>query len=231
MSDDLDILVEEMQEGVPEEDIIQMGDEGWNELVLSKLRDNEHFDRKPRADGLVRLTREFYGGLSMSIDVHSCSPTYACVTVMIEIPDGSLFAGTAECSSDNTKHPFYHYPAATAETRALGRAAKRALGLVGINTAEEIGETPAKPSNDENRNEGLINSSQIRFIDRQSKKNNVNVREIVQHILADDVNNINEISYEEALKVNELLNDLRENDDLKKQFGEYDPDWKDTFFE
>ena len=230
----LDMVVSEKDEEPEKEpDRPNIGDEGWNEFILCQLRGNEKADKggiRPKADGLIRILRQETGGrLMMTSNVISCTQDYACVTVTLSLPNGEVFSGTAECSSQNTKHPFYNYPSATAETRAMGRAAKRALGLVGITTAEEIGDTPPAPSNDENRTEGGINQSQIRFIDRQCKKYNIDVELVVQHILPNDVNAINDLSHAEALEVNKLLNDVREDDDLKAQFGEYDSDWKNSF--
>ena len=210
-----------------------MGDEGWTDHVLGMLRTNECVKKDgriyPKADGLVRLLYSIYGHENVTFErpeVHASEPIFASVTVLIAIRGQGTNIGSAECSYENTKRPFCTFPLATAETRAIGRAAKRALRLVSVLTAEEIGNLP---TNSDDGESGMITDNQIQFIDRQCKKHNISVQEVV-HSCYKEIENIKSLSRNEAIQVNKKLNECSDST-VRDQFGKYDQSWKNSFLD
>ena len=205
----------------------------WTDYVLSLLTKDEFINERPRADGLVRLCGVLVGDINWgSPEVHHVGVDYAAVTITPTLPNGVKVFGSAECTVNDTDAPYNRYPLATAETRAIGRAAKRILGLTNVLTAEEtskVAELTVPEASNEDRTEGSITDTQIKFIDRMCKKLNVDVQKSITEICGEH-GNIRELSHAEALQVNTVLDEwTREEDQEYAKFGPYEDDWRNSF--
>lgn len=136
---------------------IEYGSKAWNNYIIGMLDESEHVDGYPKVNGLARL-------VNILGDVVSSKPSQVIVThgenrsvtvnyeLVIEwklntpvgfgnlgyTPQVRVFGGCADCTED-PNNTFLKHPAAIAETKAYGRALRKALGLTVI-AAEEIGE-------------------------------------------------------------------------------------------
>ena len=115
----------------------------WQKFVLSLLKPDELIEGHPSAAGLMRVLRLLADVYSIHTSVYK-SPTStdrsATVSCTLSLKDCFLInavCSTADVSEANTKAPFNKHPVATAETKALGRAAKLLLNIK-IHTHEEM---------------------------------------------------------------------------------------------
>lgn len=115
----------------------------WQKFVLSLLKPDELIEGHPSAAGLMRVLRLLADVYSIHTSVYK-SPTStdrsATVSCTLSLKDCFLIntvCSTADVSEYNTKAPFNKHPVATAETKALGRAAKLLLNIK-IHTHEEM---------------------------------------------------------------------------------------------
>lgn len=231
---ELDEAFTEVDESTPDsvpDDLPEHHSPEWTDYVLSQLTKSELVKDRPRSDGLVRLVKMIIGEVDFLLQVHHVSPEYAAVTCQITIPGGSTVHGSAECSDRNTDIPYNKYPLATAETRAIGRAAKRALGLSNVLTAEEGSEVAqlTVPEVTEDRTEGSITDTQIKFIERMCKKLDISVHKAVIEIVGDH-EKIENLSHAEALQVNSVLDGYtRDEDQEYAKLGPFEENWRTTF--
>lgn len=220
------------------EDVAGRPSEGspeWSSYVLSLLTEDEMPNGRPSTPGLRRVATFLYGPLSSSLTPHVVSQDYAACTVYVDVPaSGARVHGSAECHDQNTDPPFSKYPLATAETRAEGRALKKVLCLENILTAEEASNVAAItiPVSTQDRTEGSITDTQIKFIDRMCKKLEVDLKEAVTQAVGPH-EAINDLSHAEALKVNEVLDtwsrEPSEPTPQYKKLGPYNSDWRTDF--
>lgn len=134
---------------------IEYGSKKWNNYIIGMLDESEHVDGYPKVNGLARL-------VNILGDVVSSKPSQVIVThgenrsvtvnyeLIIEwklntpvgfgnlgyTPQTRVFGGCADCTED-PNNTFLKHPAAIAETKAYGRALRKALGLTVI-AAEEM---------------------------------------------------------------------------------------------
>lgn len=120
----------------------------WTQYVLGQLSKDELDKGAPKTDGLRRLTEKLMGIKAIVSNVVAApnidNGARATVVVNVTIEDGSTFSGAADVHFGNTERMYAEHPVATAETRAEGRALRRALRLVKVLVAEEL----TKPEND-----------------------------------------------------------------------------------
>lgn len=147
--EDLEPVNEETYNTVPhDEDSVYDEDGRLNrEKLLDKLTDEEKVNGHPTVNGLRRLINDYVGWIQSNTSKVVQCPTgdnnnRATVEVEVEIhfpaQMSTTVCGCADVCSDNTMHPFNKHPVATAESRAEGRAYRKALNL-NISTAEEMG--------------------------------------------------------------------------------------------
>jgi hypothetical protein len=132
--------------------------------------------------------------------------------------------GASDAFWGNTDKLFRNHPVAVAETKAEGRALRRALKLRKVITADEIAED-VEEINGENADR--IESSQINFIDNLSVKTDVNTIALLDFMgIASD--NIKKISHKEAVSVVRKLSEFqRDLSNIPENLRGYNPDWRD----
>ncbi len=142
----------------------KMGEEGWTDYVLGLLRKDEMQDGNPTLFGLRRIAQQLIHPIKecRTLVKQIPNPTNnftSTVVVEITFKDGQLWSGAADVSKANCMEEYARHPTATAESRAEGRALRKALGI-NVHTVDEVGISPVDVNDD-----GLISSNQVSSID------------------------------------------------------------------
>lgn len=155
-------------------------DKDWNDYVLSHLDDTEKQDGNATTDGLRRVAELLLGEIVESeSDVLQCPSPDNNFTAVVKhtVTFGyynthkqKIFTGVADAHAKNTDKPYDKYLTAVAETRAEGRALRRALGL-----KKPVADELSKVANEEEDDGTKITDFQIKTIKQICKRNNINV--------------------------------------------------------
>lgn len=141
-------------------------DPEWTDFVLDQFTDREKDESgNPKVDGLRRVAEKLLGEFSIVTEVVQ-APTFdrgATVVVKLEFvtPFGMprVVSGAADVSTMNTQREYAVHAVATAETRAEGRALRKALSLTKVLAAEELQNADADgQTGQEPIPSGMINS-------------------------------------------------------------------------
>lgn len=200
-------------------------DLGWTDYVLSLLSDDEKISGNPTTDGLRRV---FEIALNCRIISSTTQILQApepsnekratvCHSVTYYLNEGSTVSedlntvtidGSADVYWGNCDKIFRNHPVAVAETRAEGRALRRALKLRKVVAAEELAESIE--DNPDGSNTSKISTNQINFIDVIARRLNINVIKLLEKldILGDNIYNI---KHEEAVSIVRELNSYQQN--------------------
>jgi hypothetical protein len=213
----------------------------WTDYVLSLLSDDEKIAGNPTTDGLRRV---FEIALkcriisSTSTVVQSPSPdNEKRATVVHSIcfylneasqdPNGLnvvTIDGSADVYWGNCDKIYRNHPVAVAETRAEGRALRRALKLRKVVAAEELA-ADVEDHPDQN-NVSKITNNQINFIDVISKRLNINVSKLLEQQNLDH-NNVYSLSHEDAVAVIRLLSKYQQDiSSISVDILGYSSEWK-----
>jgi hypothetical protein len=164
-----DVVDESPKTGAAEEkDVPLMFDPEWTAYVLDQLEDDEKVDGEyPKLDGLRRLSLKLLGAFSTYTTVDACpgleNSNRATVSILISFLNDTTgrkmreVSAAADCCRENTEATYARHPVATAESRAEGRALKKALFLKNVHTAEEMSaETKEDNEQDKKATEGMV---------------------------------------------------------------------------
>jgi hypothetical protein len=212
----------------------------WTDHVLSLLSEDEKIMGNPTTDGLRRI---FETALNCDIIesstnvVQSPSPdnekrATVVHTISFFLKDGSIpieskhrsVSGAADVYWGNCDKIFRNHAVAVADTRAEGRALRRALKLRKVVAAEEL----AKEIEDhpDQTSVSKISQNQINFIDVLGKRLDINVVKLCESL---DINsqNIYAISHEDGVKIIRELSSYQTNiDSISGTIKGYDSNWK-----
>jgi len=219
---------------------ISPNDIEWTDHVLNMLHDDEKIAGNPTTDGLRRIfeivmkctvvSAESQVVQSPSIDNERRATVVHCITYMMnnstlnKVADIRKASGAADVYWGNCDKIYRNHPVAVAETRAEGRALRRALKLRKVVAAEEIAKE-IDTNHLEEHNIGKINSTQINFLDVFGKRLNINIHKLLKE-LAIDSQNIYNISYDDAVKTITTLSGYQHNGEIPANIIGYDPNWK-----
>jgi hypothetical protein len=218
--------------------VVSPKDMEWTDHVLSLLNDDEKISGNPTTDGLRRIFETVLNCTVIDASptvvqspdlanerratvVYSMSYVLNDESVAEEIKYRSVSAA-ADVYWGNCDKIFRNHPVAVAETRAEGRALRKALKLRKVVTADEIAKDVVDHSEDTNN---TINSSQLNFFDVFGKRLNINIKKLLDN-LAINSSNIYNISYDDAVKTITTLSGYQQNNDIPKDIIGYDPNWK-----
>lgn len=213
--------------------IINSSDIDWTDHVLSLLQDDEKIGGNPTTDGLRRIFEQALNctlikaestvAQSPSVDNERRATVVHSLTYL---HDGNLktVSGAADVYWGNCDKIYRNHPVAVAETRAEGRALRRALKLRKVVAAEELAKDIDTEHLEEN-NIGKINTTQINFFDVFGKRLNINILKLLSK-LAIDSKNIYNISYDDAVKTITALSSYQQTNDIPSDIIGYDPNWK-----
>lgn len=116
-------------------------DPEWTDFVMKHFKDNELDNGAPKADSLRRVAELLLGVFDIDTHVVQVPDLDGRATVVVRLrfhDTGRMVSGAADVSSVNTAKEFAVHAVATAETRAEGRALRKALRLNKVLTAEEL---------------------------------------------------------------------------------------------
>lgn len=212
----------------------------WNEYVLGLLSEDEKISGNPTTDGLRRvfeIAMECRIISSTSQVVQSPDPNNekratVCHSLTFRLNPGvsdpeGLNTITVDGSADvywgNCDKIYRNHPVAVAETRAEGRALRRALRLRKVVAAEELS------NNIEDDPDGTtvskITNNQINFIDVLAKRLDINVHSLLKYKnISEDIYNM---SHDDAVVLIRDLSKLQQNmSDIDEDVKGYDSTWK-----
>jgi hypothetical protein len=226
----------------PETKIIpKIYDLEWTDYVLGLLSDDEKIAGNPTTDGLRRIFEIALNCrliASNSSVVQAPSPdnekratvihslTYHLNSDQSQPNDLNIVSvdGSADVYWGNCDKVYRNHPVAVAETRAEGRALRRALRLRKVVAAEEI----AKDIEDhpDHNSVNKISNQQINFIDVLAQRLNINVPKLLEHheIKTD---NIYSLTHETAVDIIRSLSKYQQNmSDIGENISGYSNEWK-----
>jgi hypothetical protein len=133
-------------------------------------------------------------------------------------------SGAADVYWGNCDKIYRNHPVAVAETRAEGRALRRALRLRKVVAAEEISKDIE--DNPDAHSVNKISSNQINFIDVLSRRLDINVVKLLE-LLDFNHKNIYNILHEQAIDISKKLSSYQQNiDSIPVELRGYDENWK-----
>ena len=214
-------------------------DYAWHDYVMSAFEKDELVDGNPTVDGMRRVCELLIGDI---IEINSKVvqiPTQenerrATVesTIIIDCLSGKTkaYSGCADVYYGNADGIYSKHPVALAETRAEGRALKRALRLRKVISAEEISK------DDENselivKSKDPINDNQKTFIGFACSKDrtNINVEKFIKSRLP-NVKKIGDVKYTEAQELVKVLDEYnRKQDTIPEEIKGFDSNWVVNF--
>ena len=232
-------VVEEVESANEVLNTPSINDLEWTDYVLGLLSDDEKISGNPTTDGLRRIfetalnctvldaTSEVVQSPSRDNEnratvTHTLHYYLNDESVIKELKNRSV-SGAADVYWGNCDKVYRNHPVAVAETRAEGRALRRALKLRKVVAAEEL----AKDIEDHPDHDTInkITNNQINFMDVLAKRLNINPIKLMEN-LAIDNSNIYNISYDNAVKTVTTLSGYQQTNDIPQNIIGYDPNWK-----
>ena len=211
-------------------------DPEWSEYLLDQLQDHELINGAPTVDGLRRIAEKCFGEIveskSCIVETPSSDNGLRCTIChtlrVIKYRNGQQVQvdGCVDVVYTKTPYPFKDHLVATADTRAEGKALRRALKIRVI-TAEELqheDEEVALASDE------AVNDQQVLAINQLCKRLNVSVVDITkaQYNTAKTINDLRNL--EARLLISRLSELQRTPDDVPESCVGYDEDWKNDFY-
>ncbi len=211
----------------------------WHDYVMGKFHKDELVEGNPTVDGMRRVCELLIGDIFEINSEVIQYPTVenerrATVKVVlgIDCQDGKprIYNGCADVYYGNADGIYGKHPVALAETRAEGRALKRALKLRKIVSAEEISGDNESLVNDI-RSKDPINDNQKMFINLCCSKDraDINVEKFVKSIYP-KVRSISDVKYTEAQELVKKLDEYnRKQDSIPEEIKGFDSGWLTNF--
>jgi hypothetical protein len=213
----------------------------WTDHVLSLLTDDEKISGNPTTDGLRRIFEIALNCIVIQATsdvvqspepnnekratvVHTISYVLKDLDPTLEEFKCRSISGSADVYWGNCDKIYRNHPVAVAETRAEGRALRRALKLRKVVAAEEIVEN-IEDHPDQN-SVSKITNNQINFIDVIAKRLNISVTALLKSNNLESVN-IYALSHEDAVKIIRLLSSYQQDmTNILPDITGYTTEWK-----
>ena len=215
-------------------------DLGWTDYVLELLSDDEKIAGNPTTDGLRRIFETVLDCVVISAEssvVQSPSPDNEKRATVVHhltyvlnkssgydnILNTRSVSGAADVYWGNCDKIYRNHPVAVAETRAEGRALRRALKLRKVVAAEEL----AKDIEDHPDHDTVtkITNNQLNFMDVLAKRMNININKLLNN-LAIPSDNIYNISHENAVDIIKHLTEYQQKNNVSEDILGYESNWK-----
>jgi len=215
-------------------------DRGWTEHVLSLLDEDEKIKGNPTTDGLRRILETALNVVvlsSVTTVVQSPTPENEKRATVVHnityMPRGmvnydlsysKLVSGAADVYWGNCDKVYRNHPVAVAETRAEGRALRRALKLHKVVAAEELSENIDDDVDQTSVNK--ISSNQINFIDVMAQRLNIDVKKLFTQEKF-EAENVYNLLHTDAVGVLRLLSRYQQDISLiSPDILGYSSEWK-----
>jgi hypothetical protein len=213
----------------------------WTDYVLGLLSEDEKISGNPTTDGLRRIFEtvldcyvvEATSNVVQTPDINNEKRATVVHTIsyvlkndeqgQIDLKQRSV-SGAADVYWGNCDKIYRNHPVAVAETRAEGRALRRALKLRKVVAAEELAkEIEDHPDKD---SVSKITNNQINFMDVLSKRLDINIIKLLEQ-LDYPTKNIYNIEYTNAVEISKLLSSYQQDvSSIPENIKGYDPNWK-----
>jgi hypothetical protein len=228
-------------ESVVETVNVTPNDLGWTDYVLSLLSDDEKIKGNPTTDGLRRIFEKALNcrviasqtKLAQTPDINNEKRASAIHSITYRLnphEEDTLglntvsVDGAADVYWGNCDKIFRNHPVAVAETRAEGRALRRALKLRKVVAAEEMAEEIDDHPDANSVNK--ITNNQINFIDVIGQRLNIDIKKLLKaNGLESD--NVYSLQHENAVDIIRLLSRYQQNiSDIPSDILGYSNEWK-----
>jgi hypothetical protein len=209
----------------------------WNDYVLGLLSDDEKIEGNPTTDGLRRVFE-----IAMNCEIVDSvsdvvqSPTIdnekraTVVHTLSYVLNGDkdrnsrTVSGAADVYWGNCDKIFRNHPVAVAETRAEGRALRRALRLRKVVTADEL--SKEIEDNPDGESVSKVSNNQLNFMDVLAKRLDINMVKLLENSGHKD-KNIYNIEHSVAVDIIKNLSSYQQNTDaIPNDTKGYDSNWK-----
>ena len=214
----------------------------WNDYVLGLLSDDEKIGANPTTDGLRRIFEIALNCTviqSTSDVVQSPDPSNEKRATVVhtlayvlnhldgettELNQHRTVSGAADVYWGNCDKVYRNHPVAVAETRAEGRALRRALKLRKVVAAEELATNiEDDPTGD---SVSRISNNQINFIDVMAKRLNIDTLALVNN-LGFDSKNVKNLMHDDAVAIIRELSKHQQNiNEIPDSLLGYSESWK-----
>jgi hypothetical protein len=231
-----DFVVNTNEEVEVDEDVEvtpMLGSPAWHDYVMSKFVKDELFNGNPTVDGMRRVVEQVVCPIkSITTNIiqlpnqlmrGEVGDRRATAVVRVALQDNTMFEGAADSYWANTDDKAYvNYPVSMAETRAEGRALKKALRLRRVNAVEELGKTV--DHSEENVELGNITPQQLNFLSIMcgTDRTNVNINKLLEQM---GLPSATKLTHKQAIMVNEKLNELQQSG-VPEELKGYDANWQ-----
>jgi len=233
--------IEEVKSETIDKKVPKATDLEWTDYVLSLLSEDEKISGNPTTDGLRRIFEIALNCrvvVSSSKVVQSPDPNnekratvvHSVVYLLNDAsPDRPEFNsvsvdGAADVYWGNCDKVYRNHPVAVAETRAEGRALRRALKLRKVVAAEELAKEIE--DNPDNSSVSKISNNQINFIDVMAQRLNINVVKLFNNNQL-PTDNVYSVSHDDAVNIIRLLSKYQQNiSEISEDIMGYSSDWK-----
>jgi hypothetical protein len=238
--DKVDTVVNE-SETTEQQKIPNISDLEWTDYVLSFLSDDEKISGNPTTDGLRRIFETVLKCRLLSSTsnvVQTPDPNNEKRATVVhsltyclnpEAPDTYginmlTVDGSADVYWGNCDKVYRNHPVAVAETRAEGRALRRALRLRKVVAAEEL--SKEIEDHPDNHSVNKISNQQINFIDVLSQRLNINVTKLLEENNL-KIDNIYNLAHESAVDIIRMLSKYQQNmENIPQTILGYSNEWK-----
>jgi hypothetical protein len=139
------------------------------------------------------------------------------------------FREVADVWHGNTDDLFCAHPAATASTRAEGRALRKALKIRAL-AAEELAKKDivgiVQATTADWNPEDTISNQQVTFVNNKCKQLDIDVRKFV-NMGSKKYESVSDVTRNTAQKMLRQLNDYQQNGSIPEQIQGYESDWRE----
>lgn len=194
-------------------DLPKRTDPEWHDYVMGMFVEDELVEGNPTVDGLRRVAEKIIGEFSSTTEVvshPSSQDKFSAATVIVTITLHNQFreySGAASVSPLNTSSPYLNHPVSTAETKAEGRALRKALGLRKVLAAEELSDHEPEVESGQWDIDAKITREMKQAIHTLAKLKDINVLKFI-NMGKQEYGSLDEVSFGDARLMLEVLNDF-----------------------
>lgn len=209
---------------------------GWTEYVISHMEPDEMVGKSPTTDGLRRVCERLYGDIEShhteildapNVGNERRATVKVGLSIRLQNGDNIYVEGAADVYWGNTDKPFRNHPIATAETRAEGRALRRAMRLTKLLVAEENSPVVDHDYDSDGEISGTLSQTQENFVIHMCSKLNLNARLLIKRITGEAVNSLRDVKANKFDKIQtQLVEYQRGEAEVPTELQGFDENWR-----